>query len=55
MRLLLLVVYFVIGVVVAASHHYFEYLGFGESRSHRRFWPWVFWPLVLFGVSLHLK
>jgi hypothetical protein len=54
MRLLLFLAYFVIGVVVAASHHYFEHLGSVKPIASAVL-AVVLWPLVLFGVSLHLK
>ena len=49
-----LVVYVVVGLIVANSHHYFAHLD--------RIKPIVsvvlavlLWPLILLGVSLHLK
>jgi hypothetical protein len=52
-RKILLVVYIVIGVVVAASHHYFVHLG-GLKPIASAIIAVLLWPLVLFGVSLHL-
>jgi hypothetical protein len=54
MRVLLFVVYFVIGVVVAATHHYFEHLSSVKPIASAIL-AVVLWPLVLFGVGLHLK
>ncbi len=54
MRSLLIIVYFVIGVVVAASHHYFTHLNSVKPIASAAL-AIVLWPLVLFGVSLHLK
>jgi hypothetical protein len=54
MRKLLLVVYMIIGVIVAAGHHYFTHLnGIGSIVS--AVLAVFLWPLVLFGVSLHIK
>jgi hypothetical protein len=53
-RKIFLVVYVVIGLIVAASHHYFSHLnGIGPIIS--AVLAVVLWPLVLFGVSLHIK
>jgi len=54
MRLILLIAYFVIGVVVAASHHYFTHLDALKPIASAAL-AVVLWPLVLFGISLHLK
>lgn len=54
MRVLLFVVYIVIGVVVAASHHYFVHLGSVKPFASAVL-AVLLWPLVLFGVGLHLK
>ena len=54
MRKLLSVVYIIIGVIVAAGHHYFSHLnGIGSIVSAAL--GVLLWPLVLFGVSLHIK
>jgi hypothetical protein len=51
---ILSIVYFVIGAVVASSHHYFAHLvSLGPIAS--AVLAVVLWPLLLFGVSLHIK
>ena len=47
-------VYFVIGLVVASSHHYFEHLDAFKPIASAVL-AVLLWPLVLFGVNLHLK
>ena len=54
LRKILSLVYLAVGLVVASSHHYFLHLN--------RFKPIVssvlavlLWPLVLFGINLHIK
>lgn len=54
MRAIVSIVYFVIGVVVAASNHYFAHLD-GLKPVASAALAVLLWPLVLFGVSLHLK
>lgn len=54
MRKILSVVYFVIGALVAASSHYFAHLD-GLKPLASAALAVLLWPLVLFGVSLHLK
>ena len=54
MRAILSVVYFVVGVVVAASHHYFAHLDALKPIASAVL-AVLLWPLVLFGVSLHLR
>ena len=54
MRTILFIVYIVIGVVVAASNHYFSHLNSVKPVASAIL-AIVLWPLVLFGVSLHLK
>ncbi len=46
--------YFVIGLIVAASHHYFEHLDAVKPIVSAAL-AVLLWPLVLFGVNLHLK
>jgi hypothetical protein len=46
--------YLIIGLVVAASHHYFEHLDAVKPIASAAL-AVVLWPLVLFGVNLHLK
>jgi hypothetical protein len=54
MRKLLFVVYIVIGVIVAAGHHYFADL-IALKPIVSAVLAVLLWPLVLFGVSLHIK
>ena len=51
---LLFVIYLVIGVVVAAGHHYFEDLDALKPIGSAVL-AVLLWPLVLFGINLHLK
>ena len=51
---LISLVYLIIGVVVAASHHYFEHLDAVKPIASAAL-AILLWPLVLFGVNLHLK
>jgi hypothetical protein len=53
-RKLALVAYVVIGVVVASAHHYFTHLG-GFKGIISALLAVVLWPLVLLGVSLHIR
>jgi hypothetical protein len=50
----LLVVYVVLGLIVASSHHYFAHLD-GIKPIASAVLAVLLWPLVLFGVSLHIK
>jgi hypothetical protein len=50
----LFVVYIIIGVVVASGHHYFEHLDALKPIASAVL-AVLLWPLVLFGVGLHLK
>jgi hypothetical protein len=53
-RKILIVAYFVVGLIVASSHHFFSHLdGFKPVLS--ALLAIVLWPLVLFGVNLHIK
>jgi Mn2+/Fe2+ NRAMP family transporter len=54
LRKWLFVIYIVIGVVVAAGHHYFEHLN-AVKPIVSAVLAVLLWPLVLFGISLHLK
>ncbi len=54
MRSLLSLAYIVIGVVVAASNHYFVHLTSVKPIASALL-AVLLWPLILFGVSLHLK
>jgi membrane protein YdbS with pleckstrin-like domain len=51
---LIFLVYVVIGAVVAAGHHYFEHLDALKPIASAVI-AVLLWPLVLLGVSLHLK
>jgi hypothetical protein len=50
----LFLVYIIIGLVVAAGHHYFEHLDALKPIASAVL-AVLLWPLVLFGISLHLK
>ena len=50
----LFVIYIIIGVIVAAGHHYFEHLDTVRPIASAVL-AVLLWPLVLLGVSLHLK
>jgi hypothetical protein len=54
MRLILSIAYFVIGVVVAASHQFFTNLDALKPIASAAL-AVTLWPLVLFGINLHLK
>jgi hypothetical protein len=54
MRTILFIVYVVVGVVIATSHHYFTHLDSLKPIASAVL-AVALWPLVLFGVSLHLK
>jgi hypothetical protein len=51
---LLFVVYIIIGVVVASGHNYFEHLD-AVKPIVSAVLAVLLWPLVLFGVNLHIK
>ncbi|MGZ6544526.1 MAG: hypothetical protein ACXVEI_04365 [Actinomycetota bacterium] len=53
-RAILFVLYIIIGVVLAASHHYFVHLDALKPIASAVL-AVLLWPLVLFGVSLHLN
>ncbi|MGZ4141880.1 MAG: hypothetical protein ACXVQY_05165 [Actinomycetota bacterium] len=50
----LLVIYIIVGVIVANSHHYFAHLS-GIKPIVSAVLAVLLWPLVLFGVNLHIK
>ena len=54
LRNILIVVYLVIGVVVANSHHYFAHLH-SLTAVLSALLAVLLWPLILVGVSLHIK
>jgi len=51
---MLFVIYIIIGVVVAAGHHYFQHLAAPKPIASAVL-AVLLWPLVLFGINLHLK
>jgi hypothetical protein len=51
---LVFVVYIVIGVVVASGHHYFEHLDALKPIASAVL-AVLLWPLILFGINLHIK
>jgi hypothetical protein len=53
-RKVFIAVYVVVGLLVANSHHYFKHLS-GPKGVISAILAVVLWPLVLFGVSLHIK
>ena len=53
-RNILLIVYLIVGVVIANSHHYFVHLH-SLTAVLSAVLAVLLWPLVLFGVSLHIK
>ena len=53
-RKLLLALYIVVGIVIASSHHYFAHVN-GVRSVVAAVLAVVLWPLVLFGVSLHIR
>jgi hypothetical protein len=48
------VVYIIIGVVVASGHHYFEHLDALKPIASAIL-AVLLWPLILFGINLHIK
>ena len=54
LRAVLFVIYMIIGVVVASGHHYFAHLDALKPIASAVL-AVLLWPLVLFGISLHLK
>jgi Mn2+/Fe2+ NRAMP family transporter len=50
----LFVIYIIVGVIVAAGHHYFEHLDAVKPIASVVL-AVLLWPLVLLGVSFHLK
>lgn len=53
-RNILIIVYLVVGLAVANSHHYFAHLN-SLTGVLSAVLAVLLWPLVLFGVSLHIK
>jgi hypothetical protein len=54
LRNILVIVYLVVGAVVANSHQYFAHLNSLTSVLSALL-AVVLWPLILVGVSLHIK
>ena len=52
--LVVFVIYIIIGVIVAAGHHYFEHLDSVRPIASAVL-AVLLWPLVLLGISFHLK
>jgi hypothetical protein len=50
----LFVIYIIIGVIVASGHQYFEHLDALKPIASAVL-AVLLWPLILFGVNLHLK
>ena len=53
-RKLVLVVYVIVGFVVASSHHYFAHVDRAKPAVSAIL-AVVVWPLVLLGISVHIK
>jgi hypothetical protein len=51
---LVVIIYIVVGLILAGSHHYFDHLG-GAKPVLSAALAVVLWPLILLGVSLHIK
>jgi hypothetical protein len=54
LRYILIIIYIAIGVFVANSHHYLAHLN-SLMAVVSALLAVLLWPLVLLGVSLHLK
>jgi hypothetical protein len=54
LSLVLSIAYLVIGVIVANSHHYFVHLN-GIKPIVSAVLAVLLWPLILLGISLHIK
>jgi len=53
MKTLIGLAYLVIGLIVASTHHYFSHVGSVKGVISALL-AILLWPLVLFGVNLHL-
>lgn len=51
---LVAVIYVGIGIAIAASHHYFQHVN-GVRGVISAILAVALWPLVLFGVNLHIR
>lgn len=47
------IIWLVIGVVLAASHHYLNHIGTIRAVASAAL-AIVLWPLLLFGINLHV-
>ena len=54
LRSIVIVVYVVIGLILANSHHYFAHLASFKAVVSAVL-AVVLWPLLLVGVSLHIR
>lgn len=54
MRAIVSAVYLIVGAVVAATNHYFTHLDALKPIASAAL-AVLLWPLVLVGISLHLK
>ena len=54
LKTLILVAYLIVGVIVAGNHHYLSDLD-TVRRVVSALLAIVLWPLVLFGVDLHIR
>ncbi len=54
LRYILIIVYLAVGVFIANSHHYFAHLN-SLTAVLSALLAVVLWPLILFGVNLHIK
>jgi hypothetical protein len=48
------VIWVVVGAFVAAAHHYFSHVGTVRGLGSALLAIFL-WPLILFGVSLHIR
>jgi hypothetical protein len=53
-RKALIAVYLVVGLLIANAHHYFKHLD-AVKPVFSAVLAIALWPLVLFGVNLHIK
>ncbi|MCA1689602.1 MAG: hypothetical protein LC720_03915 [Actinobacteria bacterium] len=53
MRGILPLIYVIIGVIVASQHHYFTHLH-TLSQVLSAVLAILLWPLILFGINLHI-
>ena len=53
-RRVLIAAYVVVGLIVASAHHYFRHMDRIKPIASAVL-AVVLWPLILFGVNLHIK